>query len=68
MILFCVQIINGWMIVVDVAKPLPPRYNQGRARPSAWQEKEVCKVLTITSSVEWTQFPWEAYFSVVLLR
>ncbi|PNY00109.1 hypothetical protein L195_g023384, partial [Trifolium pratense] len=28
-------IINGWMIVVDVAKPTPPRYNTGRARPSA---------------------------------
>ncbi|CAJ2629479.1 organelle RRM domain-containing protein 1, chloroplastic [Trifolium pratense] len=29
------KIINGWMIVVDVAKPTPPRYNTGRARPSA---------------------------------
>ncbi|CAK8573058.1 unnamed protein product [Lathyrus sativus] len=29
------KIINGWMIVVDVAKTTPPRYNKGRARPSA---------------------------------
>ncbi|MCH89777.1 RNA-binding family protein, partial [Trifolium medium] len=29
------KIINGWMIVVDVAKTTPPRYNTGRARPSA---------------------------------
>lgn len=30
-ILFCVQIINGWMIVVDVAKPNPPRYHRNHA-------------------------------------
>ncbi|CAL5209132.1 unnamed protein product [Lathyrus oleraceus] len=29
------KIINGWMIVVDVAKPTPPRYDKGRTRPSA---------------------------------
>ncbi|XP_058751730.1 organelle RRM domain-containing protein 1, chloroplastic-like [Vicia villosa] len=29
------KIINGWMIVVDAAKTTPPRYNKGRARPSA---------------------------------
>ncbi|WJX20232.1 Organelle RRM domain-containing protein 1, chloroplastic [Trifolium repens] len=29
------KIINGWMIVVDVAKTTPPRYNKSRARPSA---------------------------------
>ncbi|XP_061374283.1 organelle RRM domain-containing protein 1, chloroplastic-like isoform X2 [Gastrolobium bilobum] len=29
------KIINGWMIVVDVAKTSPPRYNRGRARSSA---------------------------------
>lgn len=29
------KIINGWMIVVDVAKTTPPRYNKGHARPSA---------------------------------
>lgn len=27
------KIINGWMIVVDVAKPSPQKYNRGRARP-----------------------------------
>lgn len=27
------KIINGWMIVVDVAKTNPPRYNRDRARP-----------------------------------
>ena len=33
--LFCswfLQIINGWMIVVDVAKTNPPRYSRGRPR------------------------------------
>lgn len=34
-ILFCVQIINGWMIVVDAAKPNPPRYNRNRAGSSS---------------------------------
>lgn len=29
------KIINGWMIVVDVAKTTPPRYNTRRARSSA---------------------------------
>ncbi|XP_028768383.1 organelle RRM domain-containing protein 1, chloroplastic [Neltuma alba] len=29
------KIINGWMIVVDVAKPSRPKYNGGRARPGA---------------------------------
>ncbi|KAK4279532.1 hypothetical protein QN277_011302 [Acacia crassicarpa] len=29
------KIINGWMIVVDVAKPSPPKFNRGRARPVA---------------------------------
>lgn len=28
------KIINGWMIVVDVAKTNPPKYNRGRPRPS----------------------------------
>ncbi|XP_042433328.1 organelle RRM domain-containing protein 1, chloroplastic-like [Zingiber officinale] len=28
------KIINGWMIVVDVAKTNPPRYNRGQPRPS----------------------------------
>ncbi|XP_057732784.1 organelle RRM domain-containing protein 1, chloroplastic-like isoform X1 [Arachis stenosperma] len=28
------QIINGWMIVVDVAKTNPPRHNRGHVRPS----------------------------------
>ncbi|MQM01163.1 hypothetical protein Taro_033920 [Colocasia esculenta] len=28
------KIINGWMIVVDVAKTNPPRYNRDRQRPS----------------------------------
>lgn len=27
------QIINGWMIVVDVAKPSPRRYGGNRSRP-----------------------------------
>jgi RNA recognition motif-containing protein len=27
---WCLQIINGWMIVVDVAKSNPPRYSRGR--------------------------------------
>ncbi|KAI3778381.1 hypothetical protein L2E82_07630 [Cichorium intybus] len=27
------KIINGWMIVVDVAKTSPPKYNRGRTRP-----------------------------------
>uniref|UniRef100_A0A7N2LGH4 RRM domain-containing protein n=1 Tax=Quercus lobata TaxID=97700 RepID=A0A7N2LGH4_QUELO len=26
------KIINGWMIVVDVAKTNPPRYSRGRPR------------------------------------
>ncbi|KAK7391452.1 hypothetical protein VNO78_19868 [Psophocarpus tetragonolobus] len=29
------KIINGWMIVVDVAKPNPPRYNRNRAGSSS---------------------------------
>lgn len=29
------KIINGWMIVVDVAKTNPPRFNRGHARPPA---------------------------------
>ncbi|MED6205058.1 Organelle RRM domain-containing protein 1, chloroplastic [Stylosanthes scabra] len=28
------KIINGWMIVVDVAKTNPPRHNRGHVRPS----------------------------------
>ncbi|KAL3581269.1 hypothetical protein D5086_015601 [Populus alba] len=29
------KIINGWMIVVDVAKSNPPRYSRGQPRPTA---------------------------------
>ncbi|XP_038689537.1 organelle RRM domain-containing protein 1, chloroplastic isoform X2 [Tripterygium wilfordii] len=29
------KIINGWMIVVDVAKSSPPRYSRSRPRPAA---------------------------------
>ncbi|KAK9127734.1 hypothetical protein Syun_016531 [Stephania yunnanensis] len=29
------KIINGWMIVVDVAKTNPPKYSRGRSRPLA---------------------------------
>ncbi|CAK7325253.1 unnamed protein product [Dovyalis caffra] len=29
------KIINGWMIVVDVAKTSPPRFSRGRPRPAA---------------------------------
>ncbi|KAI4352932.1 hypothetical protein L6164_007138 [Bauhinia variegata] len=29
------KIINGWMIVVDVAKSNPPKYGRGHARPAA---------------------------------
>ncbi|KAF7820367.1 organelle RRM domain-containing protein 1, chloroplastic [Senna tora] len=29
------KIINGWMIVVDVAKTIPSKYNRGRARSAA---------------------------------
>ncbi|ONI21677.1 hypothetical protein PRUPE_2G080400 [Prunus persica] len=28
------KIINGWMIVVDVAKTSPPRYSRGQSRPA----------------------------------
>ncbi|KAF5794507.1 putative RNA recognition motif domain, nucleotide-binding alpha-beta plait domain superfamily [Helianthus annuus] len=29
------KIINGWMIVVDVAKTKPPKYSRGRPRPTS---------------------------------
>ncbi|XP_021825763.1 organelle RRM domain-containing protein 1, chloroplastic-like [Prunus avium] len=28
------KIINGWMIVVDVAKTSPPRYSRSQSRPA----------------------------------
>ncbi|KAL0401518.1 UNVERIFIED_CONTAM: Organelle RRM domain-containing protein 1, chloroplastic [Sesamum latifolium] len=32
---FCFQIINGWMITVDVAKKNPPKYSRGQPRPTS---------------------------------
>ena len=29
---WCFQIINGWMIVVDVAKPTPQKYSRSRQK------------------------------------
>lgn len=35
------QIINGWMIVVDVAKTSPPRYSRGQSRSvTRWPDEE----------------------------
>lgn len=31
----CFQIINGWMITVDVAKKNPPKYSRGEPRPTS---------------------------------
>lgn len=30
LLILCTQIINGWMITVDVAKTNPPKYSRGR--------------------------------------
>lgn len=30
LLILCTQIINGWMITVDVAKTNPPKYSKGR--------------------------------------
>ncbi|KAL1372390.1 hypothetical protein HN51_002556 [Arachis hypogaea] len=37
------KIINGWMIVVDVAKTNPPRHNRDHVRPSVSQAKSLLR-------------------------